>query len=70
MEAFVPMSFWVQLGLATIVAVLALLDASANPNSTTATIAFLIFLAAIAYAFFTIKRAFDWIDRERHKDGH
>jgi len=70
MEATVPMSFWAQLALATIVAILALVDASASHNNTTATIAFLIFLAAIAYAFVTIKRAFDQIDRDRHKDGH
>jgi hypothetical protein len=62
-----PLSFWVQLLLAAIVAILALLDASANQAGTGGTIAFLIFLAAIAYAFFMIKRGFDRIDRERHR---
>jgi hypothetical protein len=69
-EATVPMSFWVQLALATIVAILALLDASASQSGTAGTIAFLVFLAAIAYAFSVIKRAFDRIDHERHKREH
>jgi hypothetical protein len=65
-----PMSFWAQLVLAAIVAILALLDASANQAGTGGTIAFLIFLAAIGYAFFMIKRAFDRIDNERAQDRH
>lgn len=63
-----PSSFWMQLALAVIIAILALLNASANQNSMGGAIAFLIFLAAVGYAFLTIKRAFDRIDSERHRD--
>ncbi len=65
-----PMSFWVQIVLAAVVAILALLDAAANQAGTGGTIALLVFLGAIAYAFFMIKRAFDRIDRERPQDQH
>jgi len=65
----VPASFWIQLLLAVIVGIVALLRASADQASTAGTIAFLIFLAAIAYAFLTIKRVFDRIDRARQQNS-
>jgi undecaprenyl pyrophosphate phosphatase UppP len=65
-EAAVGFSFWVQLAIAGVVGILALVKASASQAGTTATIAFLVFLAAIAYGLFLIKHAFDRIDRERH----
>jgi len=66
----VDLSFWVQLVLAGIVGILALVDASARQGTTGASIAFLVLLAAIAYGFYLIKRAFDRIERERHRDGN
>jgi peptidoglycan/LPS O-acetylase OafA/YrhL len=66
----VGLSFWVQLVLAGIVGILALVDASARQGTTAASIAFLVFLAAIAYGFYLIKRAFDGIDHQRNRDGN
>ncbi len=64
------LSFWVQLVLAGIVGILALVDASVRQGTTAASIAFLVFLGAIAYGFYMIKRAFDRSERERHRDGN
>ncbi len=60
------LSFWLQLALAGLVGVLALIEASLSQGDPGGTIGFLIFLAAIAYAFWLIKSAFDRIDRDRH----
>jgi hypothetical protein len=62
----VALSFWLQLALTGVVGVLALIKASASQGDTGGTIGFLIFLAAIAYAFWLIKSAFDRIDRSGH----
>lgn len=60
------LSFWLQLALAGVIAILGLFRASASQSSVGGTIGFLIFLAAIGYGFYLLKAAFDRIDQGRH----
>lgn len=66
MEREVGLSFWLRLGITGAVGIVALLEASYARGYTGSTIAFLIFLAAIAYGFWLIKTGFDRIDQTRH----
>lgn len=58
-------SFWLRLAVTGAVGIVALLVVSAAQSETVGTIAFLIFLAAIAHGFWLIKSEFDGIDQGR-----
>lgn len=57
---------WLFFVLACAAAVVGLLLAASDNGSTGYTVGFMVFVAAVAYAFMTLKRYFDRADAMRH----